>query len=227
MLKSVNRLIVVAAPSCCGKTVFLGQLAGGAMPEVAAAIGIDDVAQWHICDANWLPQIQHEQIDSLILAYAIPANDVISGLVDVPSNDSRLGIVSVAREVAFVTLLASSRALTSRLRDRHRASIRRFFLNPRKFARTREMLKRLLPVYSSPAQLREIYDWWFRFTATVPNRGHWVVNADENYVLRGWFRRMKSIPGRGMWVANAQARYELHDSTVWSQVLTEINAPST
>jgi hypothetical protein len=224
MLKSVERLIVVAAPSCCGKTVFLAHLSRGAIPQIAAAIGVDDVARWRICDAMRLPELRQEQIDCLIVAYAIPAHEVLSGSFIDPSCDARLNIVSIARETAFVTLLASAATMTSRLRERHRSSIKRIFLHPRKFSRTRQLTKRLLPIYRDPEKLHRVYDWWFKYTALLSKRGDWVVNAEAKYVLRGWFRRMTSTSDGGMWVANADAKYVLHDGASWSKVLKRINA---
>ena len=224
MLRSIDRLIVIAAPSCCGKSVFIAHLASGSIPQIAASIGVDDVPGWTISDAMFLARIPEEHLARLIVAYAIPVHEIVSGRFVDPSSDRRLDIVSRARETVFVTLLASSASLSSRLRQREHQNLMRIFLNPRHFFKARRHTERLKPIYRDPLKLQTAYDWWFQYVASTPSKNAWVINADEQFELRGVFKRMVSAPNRGTWVANAVARYELHNCGSWKEVLAKLNS---
>jgi hypothetical protein len=193
---------------------------------LAATIGIDDVSLWPVCDAGKLQELQVDRLERLIVAYAIPIPSMTSGgPADLP-HDEKLDIVSLARETTFVTLLAGPATLTVRLRERLRNNRKWVFLNPKKFARARRLMKRLLPVYRDPEQLRNVYERWFKYTGSVSRRAEWVVDADARYELQGWFKRKESAPNRGSWIANAEAKYVLHDGAAWRAVLTAIGSGS-
>ena len=222
VLESVDRLIVIASPSCCGKTLFLAHLARGAISHIATAIGVENAADWRICDAGRLGDIADARAERLIVAYAIPSPRVATGRPLKNTTDEKLGIVALARRKTFVTLVASSATLMSRLQQRVRSNRKWILLNPRKFLRARRLLRRLALVYQDPSQLRRMYESWFEYTASLPHDGMWIVNADAKYRIVGWRKRTASATYRGQWVVNAEAQYWLHPGADWKDVLTKI-----
>jgi hypothetical protein len=223
MHKSIGQLVLVAAPSCCGKTLFLSQLLDGALPEVASAIGVTNGEEWRVSDAMHWARLKDEKIDRLIVAYAIPTYAVVSADPQKPHVDPRLEIVSSAAQTTFVTLVASSTSLTARLKQRYRMRLRQILLRPRGFIRRHQFVQRLLPIYRDPQKMRIVYEWWFRYVDSTPNLGSWVVDADAKYERRGWFNRRVSAPQRGTWITNVRAKYGLHAGTSWSDVLTRLD----
>lgn len=178
-LKSVRHLVLVAAPSCCGKTHFLKCLSQQTPPILAEALGFGSVSGWRAVDAYELPAIRDQHIDKLIVCYAIPTDEILSGKIAAYGDDPRLAISNIAREISFITLVEGARTLTSRLKKRRVTTIIGSLSSPRYALLEWQRLTALSPAYRDPMKLEQVYRWWFEYSQSFASQNNWVVTSQN------------------------------------------------
>jgi hypothetical protein len=181
-----KRLIIVAAPSCCGKTTFLKQLYRGELPEVASRCRFGAGKDWKYGDI-WLEEetLLHQTADpsrQFLLHYTLPFRGINASLFrrnyDKPN---RLKILSSTDDTVVLTLEASSAELLRRvdLRASRMEEIYRVEGKMRSAAylKARWTLRELRSLYKDPARLAETYANWSAFLSTI---GAAQIRVDVN-----------------------------------------------
>lgn len=176
-LRGVRRLVILAAPSCCGKTHFVRMLTRQASPNLARKFGLDMLSDWHICDAYELPTIRQRYIDQLLLCYAIPTHEIVCEGLSNHSDDPRLSIVSIASQVSFITLLESTKSLSGRLTKRRFYALRAAISDPSYVVSELTRLSSLKPIYKDRDQLETAYRWWFNYTEMFNYKENWIATS--------------------------------------------------
>ena len=184
----VNRLIIVAGPSCVGKTSLLNSLQHGPMPRLPDRLQIGDIASWTFAYTKELRKEDRSHVDRMILHYDMgrywKRNFRASFKEDTP-----LDILDRSSEIYILTLWAPPGVLLQRYRSRIlRGYGSRLMRRPlttlyglatfvsegglRRYRRMKQFYKR-------PAALRCLYEKWFAFCEMYDLREHWVVDTVE------------------------------------------------
>lgn len=183
----VQRLILVAAPSCCGKTTFVEQLRRGELEAIQTRVGVNDLTNWLYRDIylheKEILELEKSQQFNLILHYTIPYPSLKYIFRIGYDKKERLAIIQGANEILFLTLYANPSTLS------HRIELRRQRVNERrrqglvpihKYTRTMRTLKRLEDIYANPNKLIQMYFNWFKQCSCLKPKFHFLVNVEDS-----------------------------------------------
>mgnify|MGYP000633909849 CR=1 FL=1 len=195
----VERLVVVAAPSCCGKSTLLEKLSAGEATPVSSFLKIDHKKNWIFVDSDRLGEVHATQIPHLLLHYALPAIPLKTGALPNLPSDPPLKIIENAQSIVFVTLYADPKILVGRVRKRKRSRrINRVpvlraaigCLSHSTWLRHRfSLLKKvrrwnsLETVFADVDEVEALYAQWFNFIHCYGSENHRLVCTDKDYAV--------------------------------------------
>lgn len=176
----VVELVIVAGPTCVGKTTLLGRLRNGELPSIARSLGLDAGSDPVFLDAVQIDVLirsrRRQRLERLVLHYDTcrPAR---LGLADF-AGDPVLGVLDEARRVVIMTLWATADELHRRIVQRRKQSLRgwkRLAVSRKRVAEWTRLEQR----YQKPRQLLEHYEAWLRFCARYAAAPHGFVSGME------------------------------------------------
>ena len=173
---AIDELVVVAGPSCSGKSTLIEALLRGDAPELDAELSANASRPWLLAYPNHISELPSGRIPKLLFHY-----DFLRPWMNGPYNhrrDRSLDIFDCARTSRTVTLLAAPADLLRRWNEREIAPLTR----RGKYRGRRRQLK-VLRAFESAASVAHLYDRWFDHLAEVPGR-HSILD------LRGGARRL-------------------------------------
>jgi hypothetical protein len=182
----VGELVLLAAPSCCGKTRFLEALLDGQLGNFPGSIGISFPISSYLIKTpkREAPSQISSSIQRMILHYTIPAIPFTEGRLRRIEDDPRLDIVKDADKVTAVTLLASGTVLQSRLQIRKRRSHKLFLKSVSRYFSVQKKYAKLQRIYSRSESVAAMYDSWFSYIEELSNLDKaWLVTAEDQYVI--------------------------------------------
>jgi hypothetical protein len=179
----VNDLVLVAAPSCCGKTRFLEELYGGRLQDLVLDMELDTpISRYVSMTPVELRNHRATTIARLMLHFAIPTIPLNDGSLQDLAKDPRLDVVKSANRVTVITLFSSANVLVSRVQLRYRANRRRIFTKFTGYLSERRRLAKLKKLYAAPDKLVFVYEAWLHYVNSLPNLyGAWLVAAESEY----------------------------------------------
>lgn len=207
----IDRLLLVAAPSCCGKTTFINAVRAGDLETLAGTLDFRESDGWLFKDAwylnhQYLDKLRNAPESRLVLHWTIPRPSfklAVRGLATGYSYDKRhrVDFVRSARKLTIVTLLNSReyllRGVNSRLttaKKRHQSGTS----NRLTFLRQKWNMSRLTNLYSDMSKVVPMYDRWFGFCESLNASAHHIVRLDQGSTLvdlDGWLEL------RGRWLS--------------------------
>ncbi len=188
----LDRIILVAAPSCCGKTMFINMMRRDKLQRISADLQMGDVSSWTYKDAFYinarsLKTIEKSPINKIVLHWTIPHPTfklALRNLVLLCAYDktSRLQIMKSSREITVLTLYTSQSSLLRRVEFRRQRILERrlegkeslFSLTTKK-RRTRKLAQ----FYSDMCNLAPLYERWFHFCETLNPGASYLVNVED------------------------------------------------
>lgn len=182
-MPTVGELILLGAPSCCGKTRFLGELFEGKLHHVLGAMKIEaPINSYQPVIPKEIADIDSSHVPRMILHYALPTIALNEGSLLNLEDDPRLEIVRHAERVTVLTLVTSPSILTSRLLARDKTHRIFILTNLSKYFVERRRLAKLKQLYARPSNITVAYDAWFAYCNSLPNLANqWLVTADDGY----------------------------------------------
>lgn len=184
-----GRIIVLAGPSCCGKTTLLRQLLRGQACEVAECCALGNPADWMVGDV-WLSEdALHEAVTSnpdsqYILHYTIPYPSLKYAFRGYDKS-KRLATLFAAPDVRIITLLAEGSNLVERV-DLRRARQRERFEEGRisriNYLNGLWKLGKRRRMYEDDEYVRRMYERWAAYVEGTHAR-HFVVDVNGAPVL--------------------------------------------
>lgn len=203
-MPKVGELILLAAPSCCGKTRFLGELFAGQLHHVLTAMKIETpIDSYQSVIPKEIADIDSSHVPRMILHYALPTIALNEGSLQNLEDDPRLDIVNHSERVTVLTLVTSPGILTSRLLARNKAHRIFILTNLSKFFRERRRLAKLKQLYADPGNITVAYDAWFAYCNSLPNLAdQWLVTADDGYEV---FAQREWLTIRGSYFCDSKA----------------------
>jgi hypothetical protein len=121
-MPSVDHLLLVAGPSCSGKSTLIQQLCAGELPRIAAQLRLGDPAVWSCVLPRDLEALERETLQRMILHYDFlrPWTD---GGTPAYEEDEVLRLAGAAAEVTLVTLWVPPDVLSRRMAERRSAFV--------------------------------------------------------------------------------------------------------
>lgn len=183
----VKQLIVIAGPSCCGKTTLLNQLFHGQFREIWSVIGDGEISQWQLYGHQNLSDfslIQHAQVggggEKLIVHFdTFRMRPTWQQQIEAKLKD----LHQIGTDPVLVTLWISSRPLLGRLVKRElrrmvkmliRLELKDLYWRIRRF-------QAAFSLYQNPSRLQTFYRKWFQLCDGVGFKYHWVIDVSGNH----------------------------------------------
>jgi hypothetical protein len=212
-MMSLDRLLLVAGPSCSGKSTLIQRLYAGELPEVAARLGMEEPAAWQCLLPNDLAGIQDEPRGRVILHYdflrawtggrapdfgaegplQLAAPRITLVTLWVPPDELHRRMAE--RRSAFLAALLRGRPWDSEtLRTGRRTSgpppdRRRSLRKTWAIVRELRRLGQKVRSYRRPGEVEALYDAWLSFWA-ARRAEHWVFDGADLLPAAEW-RRMR------------------------------------
>ena len=101
----VGELILLAAPSCCGKSYFLEQLYEGRLQHLVQRMALDEPIHSYVSVIpKELQDYRGSYVPRMILHFAIPTIALVDGSLTSLEDEPRLDVVKSAERVTVITL---------------------------------------------------------------------------------------------------------------------------
>lgn len=174
--KAAKRVIIIAGPSCAGKTTLVKALRQGNLPGLQNQLRVSDPDGWLFCRARKMHDFTDCAGRNLVLHY-----DILRRMgADLPSFDADevLGFMTRAGDITVITLWEKADVLLERCRRRQWTNLH----NLRKgrftyYLAKRRKLSEKYALFQNPDALRRLYDRWFEFCSTLPISAHHVIHS--------------------------------------------------
>ena len=185
-MDKANELIIVAAPSCCGKSTFANLLLNGELPEIEESINLINPSAWVYKDI-WLHEKElinstNAQYNKYVLHYTLPHPALKFIFRRGYDKKVRLSILQASNNIIILTLFAEPSTLLKRIELRRNRIFEKWGIDKRKIFRSNKALRtlnRLNHIYSNPDKLISLYEKWFEVSGNFSSHGHFLVNVED------------------------------------------------
>ncbi len=189
-MDKVKRLIVIAAPSCCGKSTFVNKLIKRELPQIEKTTGMVDASAWTYKDL-WLHEKELKALNNsddleLLLHYTLPHPALKFILRRGYDKKDRLSILQASDNITILTLFATPSTLVRRIQLRRDRIFERKKTIKQKRLKTMQALRtlnRLHRIYSNPYRLAALYQKWFDICSEFNINDHLLVNVEQSAEL--------------------------------------------
>jgi GTPase SAR1 family protein len=189
-MDKVKRLVVIAAPSCCGKSTFVNKLINRELPQIEKSTGMVDASAWTYKDLwlheNELRKQKNSNDLELILHYTLPHPALKFILRRGYDKKVRLSILQASDNITLLTLVATPSTLVKRIQLRRERIFERkkaIKQKPLKTIQALRTLNRLHHIYSNPHRLTALYQKWFDVCSEFNTNAHFLVNVEQTAEL--------------------------------------------
>ncbi len=183
-----NQLILIAGPSCVGKSTLIDRIQDGKVPLLCDQLGLDTALSYTFISASKLPNLSQSIIKRLVVHYDFYRQHTPDGFNYLSE------LVKKYDTITILTLWTSSEILLLRERSRVIQAVSLFFFSPR-FKRFRSLRYRWqrYQFYSDPFKVDSLYDSWFKFLNRHCTARHWLI--DSTTIEIGMAKPFKKITG--------------------------------
>lgn len=127
----IDRLLLIAGPSCSGKSTFIADLGAGRLPRIARQLdlgygtgdGTGELGGWQILLARDLPRLADARLERAILHYDF-LQSWSPRRIPIYAEEESLRILGAAAEITLVTLWAPAGVLEGRIAARRKTFVR-------------------------------------------------------------------------------------------------------
>lgn len=177
--QNIQRAIIVAGPSCVGKTTLMKRLGQGDLPALQQQLGMGSPKDWVFCPARKWSESIFENGRNVVLHYDFLR--LINAGIQSYGDDEVLAGLSAMENLTVLTLWQTADILLKRCRKRHWKNLH----NLRKgrfshYVKQRKRLNRKCQLFQSPDAVRHWYKRWFDFCATLPMADHYILENQCN-----------------------------------------------
>jgi hypothetical protein len=172
----IGRIILVAGPSCAGKSALIERLRSGQLTRLKERLQMGDPDNWTYKDAWQMKNFSVSGLTNLVLHYDILR--LMDKNIRSYDFDPVFDLVRSARHVVMLSLLENPDILLQRCLQRRRKVFK--YLKKWRFLTFFERLKplnRKCRLYRNPETLAQWFDRWFDFCSTLGCSNHFVVHS--------------------------------------------------
>jgi len=177
-----HRVIVIAGPSCVGKTRLISEMREGLHAPVRAALGLDDVHAWSYLNARGVVIRAMQPSRGLVLHYDI-VRPLMERRVEGFGDDPGLAPMLSAAEVRVCSMWGGAALLRERAYRKlasRRWLDRRALRMPLQWWERLRRLRRRQVWYCDEAFIRNRYIRWFEFVDSLSNVSrHLILDAHD------------------------------------------------
>jgi hypothetical protein len=181
MLK-IERLIIIGAPSCAGKSYLIEKIQQGACPHLCAKLGITNTFSWRYVVARDLKHLRQQTIERLVVHYDLYAqyshDNGFKHLEELILNSDR---------IIILTLMVEEKLLIIRTKLRLR-KLMSDLIRSREMTRSVKILKRIIRLlkkrkFYKRGLSRFLYERWFDYLSQSHITTHCLLNSNESDVV--------------------------------------------
>jgi hypothetical protein len=99
----IERLIVVAAPSAAGKTIFIEELRANHFQEFSTRLGVRDLREWHYVSRGSIKEAKMPKLTGLVV-FECNITGAYYRRASYHQDQPTVHVLQQAREISFVTL---------------------------------------------------------------------------------------------------------------------------
>jgi hypothetical protein len=171
-----GRVVIIAGPSCVGKTTLIQKLREGKLSDLQKQLNLHDLESWDFLDAWQIADFIWLGHRNLVLHYDILR--LFDHNIPGYQMDTALHFLWYADQVEMLTLWEFPATLLDRCRRRQRKNYRNLKkCRVRLFFDRHHRLKQKIRLYQNSEVLLEWYDKWFDFCMSIPVTGHFVAHS--------------------------------------------------
>ena len=174
----IDQLIIVAGPTCVGKSTLMDAMRAGEERAVAGRLGLDDVTEWKFLSARKLYKRGEISGDKVVLHYDMTRRFSFA-------EDQVIDLIGQVQNISVLTLWSAPATCLARVKERKRrieANLHRRAFRPihmltalRRLGR----LARLCDLFETAPLLIQRYQEWFDHLAYFPLDQHWLCAPRE------------------------------------------------
>ena len=181
----MKRLILIAGPSCAGKTTLISSIFAG-NPELKQLLCIIDPAEWTSLEARQLHTVDIREINNLVLHYDIIEQHTASGYRHIPE------LFANYEDIIIITLLAFPFCLLLRNTKRLASYMLKQLVRPAgKIRSGNRKLSRLWQkenTYLNNGSVNAVYENWLSYI------DNFMMNKHLLFETSGIFLITKPLP---------------------------------
>jgi deoxyadenosine/deoxycytidine kinase len=194
----LDRLIVVAGTTCCGKTNFINQLMSGNLKNFEKSLQMNELNSWFYQDAYYLNKkrindIFSSSVSKVLLHWTIPLpnfriflrNIFLLGKYD---KKERLQLIKSSKHLTVLTLFANPMALLHRVKLRNKKWVDELEEKNANFVEKILMLHSIKTVnnfYSDSKRYLPVYTEWFNFVGNgLKPQKHCLIDVNHEPLIR-------------------------------------------
>jgi hypothetical protein len=211
----INQLIIIAGPSCAGKTFLIKKIRKGSFPDLREKIGITTPSLWHYFSALDLIKLRKPLMERLVLHY-----DIYARYTDKQGFDHLSELIKNSDSVIILTLYSPPEIFINRINLRFSKTLKSLLsLDLYKGAGLLQSLwdfmaklgKRL---WHFRAQFRKrkaysggystyLYKKWFLFIDQHSEVTHWILDSGKpNITITDLYEKDSCETAEGVYVGN-------------------------
>ncbi len=189
-----GRVIIIAGPSCVGKTTLIQKLREGKLSDLQKKLNLHDLESWVFLDAWQVEGFIGLGYRNLVLHYDILR--LLDYNIQGYQMDIALNFLRYADQLEMLTMWEFPDTLLDRCRKRQRKNYRNLRkCRVRLFFDRHHRLKQKIRLYQKPDALLEWYAKWFDFCMSIPVSDHFVVHSQYPEDISQ--RKLASLQGGG------------------------------
>ena len=183
----MKRLILIAGPSCAGKTTLISSIFAG-NPELKQLLCIIDPAEWTSLEARQLDKVDVREINNLVLHYDIIEQHTALGYKHI------LELFTYYEDITLITLMASPLSLLLRNTNRlvkymFQQLVAIIWGRKRKFTKSWHREK----LYLNPGMTKTIYGNWMSHIESFKIIKHLIIDTSGISLNAGLMPTYKNI----------------------------------
>lgn len=214
----IERLIIVAGPTCCGKTRLINYLRAGKLKEIQKKLEIENFQAWSFQDAYYLNYKKLNELLEvpelkLLMHWTIPLPRILIFLRNIAlfgsyDRRARIRLLKSVKYIDILTLFADAASLTKRVNLRKEIVLKEvkkskiFYLKKKYKLYNKQVVEKF---YSDPKRYLGIYKKWFNYLEkNLKINNHYLVELNDEPILRkieewpeivkNWNLNLESLP---------------------------------
>ena len=178
----IKQLLILAGPSCAGKSTLIKKISHGQLPpSIYKQLQIKDLSTLPTFKDDDIKQIMFEQFDgSIILHY-----DLFNNYIDRNYHQNVLRIIEKFERVTVITLSVPNKILLKRIQLRIIKTFIKLWFKPGYFKSGSIYFGYQWDKYQRYLRsdiANEIYQEWYEFTKANWVSSHWILNSSQEQV---------------------------------------------
>jgi hypothetical protein len=178
--KKLRHLVVIAGPSCVGKSTVVSRLIKGELPALAESLGVMHPETFAVVHAAAFKRDRSpaEMTGDVFLHYELTRTRFVKTGAQ---SDHALHILDQARRIDFLTLWEDPQTIAMRFRAKVRRSMVDALVRL-EFRLARRVCERFLirrRYFADPKQMWALYCQWFDACDKIPAASHWTFRSSQ------------------------------------------------